>query len=110
MKRRQIPISLRPETYRMLKRFKERSGRRTWDEFMEYLVKLAEETRELKVRVTMCNDLRESRASLPAWYRLLERRLPDGEAVAEALSYLAQDPSEPSNYVVDGRKCGEVGK
>jgi len=105
-------ISVSRETRRKLERLKRRVGARTWDELLGRLASEYADCAELRtresVRRAVCNDLRESKGTLTAWLRLLSRKLGDMEAVSQAIEYLRPDPSDPSNLVVDERRCTEV--
>jgi hypothetical protein len=80
-------------------------NKRTWDELMLYLLEVHENFRRLQLVKVVCNDLRESSASLPGWWKLLRQRLVDEDLAAEALSYLKQKEDEPGIFVVDKDKC-----
>ncbi len=98
-----IPVSR--ETYARLSQRKERLGKRTWDELIQYLLDAHENLRRLQLVKVMCNDLREASASLPGWWKILRQRLVDEELATEALSYLKQKEGEPDIFIIDKEKC-----
>jgi hypothetical protein len=102
-----IPVSRK--TYAKLLELKEARRKKTWDELISELVDIYENFRRVSVVKVVCNDMRSSNASLPAWYRELRRRLLDEELVAQAFGFLKPKPDEPDIYVVDLKKCEEAG-
>jgi len=98
-----IPVSA--DVYRRLLHIKEKRNKKTWNELIEELLSVYEEFRRVNLIKTLCNDLRESSASLPAWFKLLRSRLGDEELATDALSYLKQKDNEPGIFIVDISKC-----
>ncbi|WP_276813782.1 hypothetical protein [Desulfurococcus amylolyticus] len=98
-------ITVSKQVYNELSDLKEKLGKKSWDELMQYLLDLNKKFRELNLVKVMCNDLREATASLPGWWKILRQSLVDEELATEALSYLKQKEGEPDIFVVDREKC-----
>ena len=104
-------ISVSPEVRNKLLILKSKLGIRTWDEFFEVLItefnRCADLWNRERVRKVMCNEFRESSATLPAWVKLLTKELNDPTALQLAVTYLKPNPQKPDEYVVDTSKCVE---
>jgi hypothetical protein len=104
-------VSLRREVKERLDELKAVYRARTYDTLFLLLLRELEECARLRaearVRELMCNEMAESRATLPAWGRILTSRLRDPDLVSAALGYLVQDPQDPEVLVVDRRRCGQ---
>ena len=104
---RYTSIGLSRHVKKKLEVLRRQLGAEDWDEFFEKIIKMYEEwykqTVEHEVKQTLCNDFKETQASLSAWGRLLASRLRDPDKIAAALKYLKQDPS--GEYTVDESKC-----
>jgi len=102
-------ITVRSSTKRLLEDLKKRLRAETWDDLVSKLATVVEEWQEVKLRTSVkavvCNDLKEARASLAAWVRLLASKLSNAAEVSLALEYLR--PSEGDTYSVDLDKCVE---
>ena len=105
-----IPVS--ENTYDVVVKLRSKLGVRTWDEFMTILIsefdRCVELRSELMVRKVVCNDLKEARATLPAWLKLLSSKLGTVDMVVKAVEYLRPDPNNPNDLIVDSSKCTEV--
>jgi hypothetical protein len=102
-------ISVSRETKERLEELRVRVGARSWDQLLGELVRVYVEYSKLQAvlsaRRTMCNDLREARASIAGWIRLLLTRLGDPQLLPLAAEYLVPDPQDPGIYVVDRDRC-----
>jgi len=92
-----VPVKKR--TYEEVTKLKKRLGLKTYDEVVDMLINAFNDYQRVvvsrEVRQVMCNDLRESRAVLVGWVKLLKERLRDFNMVEEALKYLIPDPRAP---------------
>ena len=104
-------ISVSAEVARALQALKRELGAGTWDQLLETLTKAFEEWREIQARKRvakiLCNDFKESRASLAAWARLLAKKLETKEEVAIALEMLKPSREDPATLEVDTNTCSE---
>jgi len=109
---RYMHIPVKPRTYRELQELKKKLGASTWEELVRRLLEAYREYRNFRIRQriakALCNDYKDSRASLIAWVRLLAQRLSTGEELEQALEYLKKDEKDPELYTVDKERCREV--
>jgi hypothetical protein len=107
--RERTTVSVLVETKRLLDGLKSRLGVRTYDELFRRLAEVVAEYDRMKargrVRGVVCTEMREARGSLPAWMRLLSKRLNSAEELAAAMEYIVPDPKEPGIYVVSIERC-----
>jgi len=96
---------------RKLQSLKRELGAGTWDQLLELLTKALEGWREIQTRkrVTkvLCNDFKESRASLAAWAKLLAKKLETKEEIATALEMLKPSIEDPTALEVNTNTCNE---
>jgi hypothetical protein len=104
---RYTTISIPPRVKKELSKLRRELNTSSWGELLEKLVKAYRELQELnaerEVKQLMCNDFRETQASLPAWGKLLASRLRDPDKIYTAMKYLKLNQS--GDYVVDESKC-----
>jgi N-glycosylase/DNA lyase len=104
---RYTSIGIPHELKNKLDELRRQLGAEDWAEFFEKIIKIYEEwykqTVEREVKQALCNDFKETLASLPAWGRLLASKLRDPDKIAAALKYLKLDAS--GEYVVDKEQC-----
>jgi hypothetical protein len=104
-------VSVSAEVKAALDGLKVRFGARTYDELFKKLVEALEECDELRsraeVRRLLCSELRESKASLPGWIRLLASKLSRADALVIASEYLTPIPGSGGEYTVSKEKCLE---
>ena len=104
---RYTTISIPPRIKKELSKLRRELNTSSWGELLEKLVKAYRELQELsterEVKQLMCNDFRETLASLPAWGKLLASRLRDPDKIYSAMKYLK--PTHSGDYTVDESKC-----
>jgi hypothetical protein len=104
---RYTSIGIPHELKNKLDELRRQLGAEDWAEFFEKIIKIYEEwykqTVEREVKQVLCNDFKETLASLPAWGRLLASKLGDPDKIATALKYLKLDAS--GEYIVDRELC-----
>ena len=101
-------IALKSSTLARLMELKRRFNAPTYDSIINWLIDrynvcVEREMRE-RVRKTMCGELRDSRASLAGWMKLVLKMFTSPEEVEEAIKYLARVEGE-EEYIVDVNKC-----
>jgi len=99
-------IGVKEATLERLKKLKSQLGVRNWDDLLNTLLQVYEfyvvKEKYETIRKVLCNDLRESRASLSGWFKLLYSRGFTADMLAEAMNYLRPDGQD---YIVDNEKC-----
>jgi len=104
-------ISVDPSVKKKLVKMKDKLGIKTWDEFFELLIvefdRCLDIQTKVRVRKIICNDMREAKASLKVWMRLLTNKLGNVNAIQLAVEYLKPDPNNPEELIVDINKCLE---
>jgi hypothetical protein len=104
-------VPVRHETYASLAKLKTELGVKSLEEVVQQLLKAYDDYKQLqireKVRKVVCNDLSESRASLPGWMKILPPKLGSSDLVLAALDYLVPDPKEPGIFIVSKDRCKE---
>jgi len=103
---RKTTVAVGAELLRKLHELKRELGARSVEELLRVLVERYEEYEEAKtrrrVREVMCNDFRESKASLAAWGKLLAKKFTTARELATALEFLT-----PLQTGVYGVRCEE---
>ena len=105
-------IAVSVETKKKLDDLKAELKARTYDELFRKIFDIIDDYKRVKaaerVRKVVCNDMLEVRAALPAWARLLAKKLEEAGDIAIALEYLTPDHKDPGIYIVDRNRCMSV--
>ena len=109
MSRKVKYIDVKEETFNAVLELKRKLGVKTYDELVRKLINIYNEYELLVkhnvVRKIICNDLKEGRAILSAWVKLLKSKLGSDDLVVNALEYLIPDPENRDYLIVDQKKC-----
>jgi len=105
---RNIPLPL--ELVESLDKVRKELNMKTWEELLLHLLSTYRECRAIKIHrkihELMCRELRESKASLAGWIKLLLSRLSTADEIESAIKYLIKADKE-DEYVVDIDRCRE---
>jgi len=105
---RNIPLPL--ELVENLDKLRKELNIKTWEELFIHLLSIYRECIAFKLKQKihglMCRELRESKASLAGWIKLLLSRLSTADEIESAIKYLIKADKE-DEYVVDIDRCRE---